>query len=93
MKWDEDATGKGGHEREGEAIKERKWLPTRGLGRATGLTRAQKGFATQGAAGVAEEGSLRQLVPVDTFLPLSSILTLVLCRRWVLPLWEDRGEP
>lgn len=41
-------------------------------------TRAQKGFATQGAAGVAKEGSLRQLVPVDTFLSLSSILSLVL---------------
>ena len=67
-------------------MKERKWLPSRGMGWATRLTRAQKRFATQRAAGVAREGSLSQLVPVDTFFPLSSILTFVFQKHWALPL-------
>lgn len=57
---------------------EGKWPPSGRAGWATGLTRAQKGLATQWAAGVVEEGPLSQLVPVDTFLPLSGILSLVL---------------
>lgn len=61
-----------------EEVKERKWLPSRGTGWATRLTRAQKGFTTQGTVGVAGEGSLCQLVAIDTLLPLSSILTFVL---------------
>lgn len=63
---------------EGRQRKERMWLPSRGAGWATGLTRTQKGLATQGAVGVAGEGSSGQLVAVDTFLSLSSLLTFVL---------------
>lgn len=61
------------------------------MGWATRLTRAQKRFATQGAAGVAKDGSSSQLVPVDTFLPLSSILTLVLQKHWALALFGTEG--
>lgn len=86
-KWDEDAKSKGGRQRDFKEVKERKWLPSSGTGWATGLTGAQKGLAAQGAAGVAREVSVCQLVPIDTLLPLLSILTLVLERQRALPLW------
>ena len=76
----------GGHGSDLEEVRQRKWLPSRATGWATGLTRAQKRFATQRAAGVAREGSSSQLVPVDTFFPLSRILTFVLLMHRGLPL-------
>lgn len=78
MQRDKNAKSKGGHESDLEEVKQRRWLPSGGTGWATRLTRVQKEFAAQGAVGVAEEGSSCQLVAVDTFLPLSSILTFVL---------------
>lgn len=86
VKWGGEATSKGGHEERFRGSKGDGVAAIGGPGRATGLTRAQEGFAAQGAAGVAEEGSSRQLVPVDAFLPLSGILSLVFWLSRALPL-------
>ena len=80
----------GGHGSNLREVRQRMWLPSRATGWATGLTRAQKRFATHRAAGVAREGSSSQLVPVDTFFPLSRILTFVLLMHWGLPCWGQR---
>lgn len=92
LSWKEDAKMEGGRGNNLGEVRQKKWLPSRVTGWATGLTRAQKRFATQRAAGVAREGSSSQLVPVDTFFPFSRILTFVLLMHWGLPLLLLPGD-